>query len=129
MHYDDGLAVAQQATDYLLRVIAAANRNLDGDLTMGAVLIGVINANLGAQGAEPGLVSGGQLAARLGIPNETVRRKVKTLIDIGYLVREDGGLKVQAHVFARPDVAQVLSSPAPGLLARRAPAIPHAPLD
>ncbi|MDP3869730.1 DeoR family transcriptional regulator [Phenylobacterium sp.] len=45
-------------------------------------------------------VTGVALAATLGIPNETVRRKVKGLIEQGLLVRVDGGLIVPTQVMA-----------------------------
>lgn len=115
---DHQRAAIQLASDYLLRAVGAANRHLDGDLTRGAVFMGVIQANVrliapgvaadgpDAQNLRP--VSGGALAAMLGIPAETVRRKVKTLIDEGYLVRVRGGLTVPAEVLARPEVSRLV---------------------
>lgn len=114
MQYDDGhhLAAAQLATDYLLRAVDAANRHLDGDLTMGAILIAVVQANLARLDQDaidpPKPVTGGFLAAKLGIPNETVRRKINALLEAGFLVRKDGGLAVPSEVLSRPEVASLL---------------------
>lgn len=120
MDYDEShqrMAI-QLASEYLLRAVGAANRHLDGDLTRGAVFIGVIQANLriltpdaetdgmGQPRQRP--VSGGALAAMLGIPAETVRRKVKTLIEEGYLVRVRGGLTVPPDVLARPEISRIV---------------------
>ncbi len=111
-------AAIQLGSDYLLRAVGAANRHLGGDLTRGAVFIGVIQANIrllapgsdedGMETACPKPVSGGALAAMLGIPAETVRRKVKTLIEDGYLVRVNGGLTVPAEVLARPEISRLV---------------------
>ncbi len=111
-------AAIQLGSDYLLRAVGAANRHLGGDLTRGAVFIGVIQANIrllapspeedGIETACPKPVSGGALAAMLGIPAETVRRKVKTLIEDGYLVRVNGGLTVPAEVLARPEISRLV---------------------
>jgi hypothetical protein len=119
IEYDEShqRAAIQLASDYLLRAVGAANRHLDGDLTRGAVIMGVIQANIrptapndtehfGPPCLRP--VSGGALAAMLGIPAETVRRKVKTLIEEGYLVRVNGGLTVPAEVLARPEISRLV---------------------
>lgn len=120
IEYDESRqrAAIQLASDYLLRAVGAANRHLDGDLTRGAVFMGVIQANIRllapgpeTDGLDPPCrrpVSGGALAAMLGIPAETVRRKVKTLIEEGYLVRVHGGLTVPAEVLLRPEISRLV---------------------
>ena len=76
------------ATDYLLRAVDGVNFTLDGDLTMGLVFLAVVKANAilaPTAGATCRPISGGALSASLRIPAETVRRKVKALIEAGYL--------------------------------------------
>lgn len=88
---------------------------LDGDLTMGLVFIGVVQANaaLCARSGRDKLlpykpVSGGALAVSLSIPAETVRRKVKALIEAGYIRRERGGLVAPQEALRRPEIARVM---------------------
>ena len=118
------LCAGKLATDYLLRATESLNLALDGDLTKGLVFLAVVQANARpappappsplAQGAllscddrrRP--VSGGALAASLNIPAETVRRKVKALIDAGYLRRMNGGLVAPSDALARPEVVRMI---------------------
>jgi hypothetical protein len=44
-------------------------------------------------------VNGQSIADSLGIPKETVRRKVRDLIDAGWIVRMDGGLHFTAQAY------------------------------
>lgn len=104
--------VGRLATDYLLRAADAVNLTLDGDLTMGLVFIAVVQANAalstrgGMSCGQP--ISGGAVAASLRIPTETVRRKVKALIDAGYLRRESGGLVAPPEALRRPEIVRVM---------------------
>jgi biotin operon repressor len=108
-------AAGRLASEYLLRAADAVNMTLDGDLTMGLVFIGVVQANaaLCARAARDHAhickpVSGGALAASLRIPAETVRRKVKALIEAGYIRRERGGLVAPPEALRRPEIARVM---------------------
>lgn len=99
------------ATDYLLRAADGVNFTLDGDLTMGLVFLAVVKANAilaPTAGATCRPISGGALSASLRIPAETVRRKVKALIEAGYLRRERGGLVAPPEALQRPEIARVM---------------------
>lgn len=103
------LLAGRLATDYLLRAAEGVNLTLDGDLTMGLVFLAVVRANcLLAPGAACRPISGGALSASLRIPAETVRRKVKSLIEAGYLRRERGGLVAAPDALKRPEIARVM---------------------
>ena len=110
MDVEDGrrLILMQRAVAHLLGAVDVANRHLDGDLTMGAVLVAVIQAKLQTVDGPLRPVTGGFLAARLGMPNETVRRKVNALLDRGHLVREGGELNLAPGVLEHPDIARLL---------------------
>lgn len=102
----------------ILRAVDLVNREYAGDITSALVFAAVLEANVGHLGGSPSSlaaldtamrappntmrrpVTGVALAATLGIPNETVRRKIKGLIDQGMLVRVDGGLIVPTELMA-----------------------------
>ena len=102
----------------ILRAVEMVNREYSGDITAALVFASVVEASVGhlatnpesaAQLATPARlppdamrrpVTGVALAAALGIPNETVRRKIKALIDQGLLARVDGGLIVPTEIMA-----------------------------
>lgn len=102
----------------ILRAVEMVNREYAGDITAALVFASVVEANVGHLATSPDSkaqlatlvrlppdemrrpVTGVALAATLGIPNETVRRKIKGLIDQGLLVRVDGGLIVPTEVMA-----------------------------
>lgn len=102
----------------ILRAVEMVNREYSGDITAALVFASVVEANVGHLTTSPDAtaqlaavarlppdemrrpVTGVALAATLGIPNETVRRKIKGLIDQGLLVRVDGGLIVPTEVMA-----------------------------
>ncbi len=102
----------------ILRAVGVVNREYSGDITAALVFACVVEANVGHLATSPDAtaqlaavarlppdemrrpVTGVALAATLGIPNETVRRKIKGLIDQGLLVRVDGGLIVPTEVMA-----------------------------
>ncbi len=108
----------RMAIGAILRAVEMVNREYGGDITAALVFASVVEANVGHLGASPDSatalatlrrlppdemrrpVTGVALAATLGIPNETVRRKIKGLIDQGLLVRVDGGLIVPTEVMA-----------------------------
>ena len=102
----------------ILRAVAMVNREYGGDITAALVFACVVEANVGHLATNPESmarlatlvrlppdemrrpVTGVAVAATLGIPNETVRRKVKGLIEQGLLVRVDGGLIVPTEIMA-----------------------------
>ena len=102
----------------ILRAMDTMKREYGGDLTAALVFLSVVEANVRHLTANPDStallgtmarlppdemrrpVTGVALAATLGIPNETVRRKVKSLIDQGLLVRVDGGLMAPTEIMA-----------------------------
>ena len=108
----------RMAIGAILRAVETVNREYGGDITAALVFASVVEANVGHLATSPDStaalatvgrlppdemrrpVTGVALAAALGIPNETVRRKIKGLIDQGALVRVDGGLIVPTEVMA-----------------------------
>lgn len=123
-------AVARLMGVYVLR--AAETLPPLGDLTDGVVWMETYWANVEHLPAEPqsldtagadDLAGDGQrrpvpvttLAARLGLPQETVRRHVTELIARGQLTRVKGGLIAPADALARPEVAAVLNANAANL--------------
>lgn len=105
-------AALRIAGGYLLQAVQAVNTHMEGDLTRAVVLLGVMEANrqrLHGESVEARRpVSGGALADMLGIPAETVRRKVNTLLRDGYLVRQDGGLHLGHCALKRPEIARLV---------------------
>ena len=114
------------AISAVLRAVETINREIAGDLTAGLVFLAVLEANVGHLSADRAAVaqlqridrlppdnmrrpvSGAALSTSLGVPNETVRRKIKQLIDQGLLERVSGGLIVPAEVLARPQMTRVM---------------------
>ena len=88
----------------ILRTLDQVSRQHEGDITSALVFAAVLQAAPpGTQAAStpacggqthPRMVTVAGLAAQLGIPNETVRRKVNGLIAQGLLTRSDEGLSV-----------------------------------
>ena len=112
--------VARVSTDYLLRVVDTLTRSM-GDLLDGLILFEVVRSNTehlpadlrGGDGAAPEDFIADDLrrpvritaiAARMGLPIETVRRHAGALIERGYCLRTPAGLLVPAAVLARPAV-------------------------
>jgi DeoR/GlpR family transcriptional regulator of sugar metabolism len=110
--------VARVANDYALRVIDTTMRAM-GDLLTGLILMEVLRCNTehlprderGGEGfgaddfvadelRRPVSITG--VAARLGLPIETVRRHAAELFDRGLCVRVKGGLLVPSPALARP---------------------------
>lgn len=77
-------AAARIMADYILRT-ADALLSVVGDLTSVMVLLAIISA-------ESGRTSVAEIALRLGMADETVRRHVKTLIAQGHVMRISTGL-------------------------------------
>ena len=115
----------RMAISAILRAVDTVNKELGGDITLALVFAAVLEANIGHLSRTPeaaaGLegmdrvppdsmrrpVTGVALAATLGIPNETVRRKVKTLIAQGLLARVEGGLIVPTQVMAGEQMTRI----------------------
>jgi len=110
--------VARVANDYALRVIDTTMRAL-GDLLTGIILMEVVRSNTedmprrerGGEGDSPDDFVSDELrrpvsitgvAARIGLPVETVRRHAAELFDRGLCVRVKGGLVVPSAALARP---------------------------
>lgn len=115
----------RMAIGAILRAVTMVNREYDGDITAALVFAAVVEANVGHLATNPEStaqlatrvrlppdelrrpVTGVALAATLGIPNETVRRKVKGLIEQGLLARVDGGLIVPTQVMASEKITRL----------------------
>ncbi len=112
---------------YILRRVALAAPLFGGDL-MKALVAGVVaQANLGHLARDPDLtrrwggfadiapsdlrrpISASAVAAALGAPRETVRRKVKDLIASGYLTEQPVGLVVNATDASTSEAIEILA--------------------
>jgi hypothetical protein len=108
-------AIMRLFGDYFLRTVRAVTESV-GDVVGGLVLLGIYRANTEhlsntgdpADGPDQILddalrmpVSATQLAERLRLPKETVRRHVMRLLEEGRCVRADRGLIVPTVVLAR----------------------------
>lgn len=111
--------VIRHSSDYLLRLAEPLAEHL-GELVTGLVLMDIIHANTeGLPDTEGGTESGewsvesfvaddrrqpvriAALSERLGIPQETVRRRINRLIAEGLCVRTDRGYVVPGRALAR----------------------------
>jgi hypothetical protein len=125
-------AVARLVGTYVLRVIETLAPL--GDLLDGLVWLEIYRSNVehapaelsGAAEAPPGpddLAHDGlrrpapvtALAARLGLPHETIRRRVTGMIARGACVRVHGGLIIPGEALARPELTAVLAENAANL--------------
>ena len=103
------------ATESLLRILRLAVDNHDGDLESFAVYLAVVTAGSGRVLRDPELlarygdseafpeeerqgVSRRAIAESLGLPRETVRRKIAKLIERGIVFEEDGMVKARSPV-------------------------------
>ncbi len=96
----------------LSRLCRLITDNFDCDVDCFACYLAVISANLGRLTRDPGSFSDDQpppedarlpvsrraIAASVGLPRETVRRKVIELVQKGHLVEVRGGLRAVAPV-------------------------------
>ncbi len=107
--------VIRLSTDYLMRLAEPVTQHV-GDIVSGIILMGVIRANTedlpddeGAD-ATPGPwpdhmrrpIRPAALAARLDIPQETVRRHLNRLVETDRLERLPDGYVAPARVLSRP---------------------------
>jgi hypothetical protein len=117
-------AVARVSSDYILRMVDVTTAHI-GDLVRGVIFLAVLRANTehlpddeeGTDGGGPASfvpdalrrpVTVAALAARLGMPHETVRRHAVRLVDDRMCLRSSEGLIVPAHVLARPTFVQLM---------------------
>ena len=106
------------ATEAFLRVLRLAVDNQQGDLESFAVYLAVVTAGSGRVLRDPELlvryadaqpfpeeqrlgVSRRAIAESLGLPRETVRRKIAKLIASGDVFEEDGLVKARSPVIGR----------------------------
>jgi hypothetical protein len=103
--------------DFVLRTLELMRDAGDGDLERFAIYLAVVSAGAGRHTRDPEIrkayadaplpddmrtpVSRRAIAASLGIPRETVRRKVAELIAMGDLTERDGGVVATAPVLER----------------------------
>ena len=88
-------------SDYLLRSAEAIGAR-SGDLTAALVLLPLLAAAAGSEGAEPAPLSAGALARRTRAPAETVRRHVLALVEAGTCVSGPGGLELAPGLLEAP---------------------------
>lgn len=127
---DDGVPLrgaARLISDYLLRGLDGMLRE-GGDvisaLTLLAVLVAALNEVAWPPEAEWALTQTvfgtstvAEIARRLGLPGETVRRHIVRLTDAGHLRRTDGGVTIARDYLTRPSV-QVLAEEHAGAVQR-----------
>lgn len=110
--------VIRLSADYILRLVDPLNRHL-GDLVSGLILLDVFHANTehlaDTQGGEDSgdwteggfvsdndrrPVSAAEIARRLGIAHETVRRRLTRLVSAGRCERSDNGFWISSRILA-----------------------------
>ncbi|HEY5411002.1 MAG TPA: hypothetical protein VIJ94_09790 [Caulobacteraceae bacterium] len=106
----------------LLRVCRLITDHFDCDIECFVCYLAVVSANLGRMMRSRDLVddsapppdedrlpvSRRAIAASVGLPRETVRRKVMELIEKGHLVEVQGGLKAVAPILEHADNLQIV---------------------
>jgi DNA-binding MarR family transcriptional regulator len=119
-HYPE---VAAELLEPLLRFLTVARELMGGDTEMVLIMLVVsirtkqhpefeqYTAQQLARGEVPILPSLGanvrSVAAATGIPKETVRRKIRRLVDAGFLVRLKGDFRFSAEGYAAVAPARV----------------------
>lgn len=118
-------AVVRISSDYVLRMIDLLAIHV-GDLVRGLILLAILRANTvhfpdetrgGDDGGPASFVADeerrpvrvAELSARLGVPEETVRRHAARLVKDRLCVRGPDGLVLPAHVLARPQFVQLMA--------------------
>lgn len=119
-------ALARLTSDYVLRIVETLPALAD-DLLSALIILEVFRANVAEFPMHPtggdGLkatdmapeairipVSAQAVAARLGAPAETVRRRVQRLLKEGRLEQQRGGLLAPVKVLAAPEIRAVMTS-------------------
>jgi hypothetical protein len=107
-------AVARSGAEYLLRLIATASAEL-GDLRDAVIWLEVLRSTHEHLPAEVGLdrerhqpVRVTVLAKRIGMPLETVRRRVADLAARGVLEAGDCGVTLGGETASGPDLARII---------------------
>jgi DNA-binding Lrp family transcriptional regulator len=121
-------AVSRLVGSYILRIVETLGKEgnrVEGNLVDALVLVEIFRSNVehlphamrGGEGFTPGdmvgddqraPVSAGRVAKRLGLPEETVRRRVASLLKRGACVRVAGGLIIPSSVLASPVLRSAL---------------------
>ncbi len=106
----------------LLRLCRLITDHFDCDIECFECYLAVVSANVGRLMRSPGPIDDARppsdeerlpvsrraIAASVGLPRETVRRKVMELVEKGHLVEVRGGLKAVAPVIEHADNLQIL---------------------
>ena len=107
-------AVARSGAEYLLRLIATASSEL-GDLTDAVIWLEVLRSTHEHLPAEAGIdrerhqpVRGAAVAKRLGMPLETVRRRIADLAARGVLEAGERGVTLGMETASDPDLARII---------------------
>jgi DNA-binding Lrp family transcriptional regulator len=112
-------AVARLAGTYVLRAVEATGAG--GDLLDGLILLEMYRSNVEAwpvdreitpHGAVLAPTAVAALAARVGVPSETVRRRVAGLMDNGICTRVRGGVVITARGLSEPALQSAIGSSA-----------------
>ncbi|WP_374471740.1 hypothetical protein [Phenylobacterium sp.] len=107
-------AVARASAEYLLRLVGVLSAEL-GDVVTSTVWLELLRsthehlpleAGLSAERQQP--ASAAQLARRLGLPAETVRRRVGALAELGLCDLSPKGATLPVASFGRRDVVRIL---------------------
>lgn len=108
-------AVARSGSEYLLRLVSTASAEL-GDLSDAVIWLEVLRSShehlpneigIDLENARPVRVSA--VAKRVGMPMETVRRRVAILTAQGLFQSTDRGLTLGPETETRPDVARIIA--------------------
>lgn len=120
-------AVSRLTHEYLLRFVDRVRRASDGDMLKGLVFLGVSHLNIRHMDEEGETwrewsqvdapppdslrrpTSAGAVAALLGLPKETVRRKIRELVSERNLHLAPGGVITPRRVFLRADNIKTLA--------------------
>lgn len=118
--------VGRQAGDYILRALELLREVADGDIFDSLLTLAIVQVNLG-QMAPGGHAPYGAtaysppdslrrpasvmaVATTLGMPYETVRRKIRDLVQRGVCQRVRGGVIIPQRVLATPRQAAALAA-------------------
>lgn len=118
--------IGRLSTDYLLRSLRLVADAHDGDLLLGVISAAIVSANTAHLRPEESArysaldsppdddarrpVSINALAGMLGLPFETTRRRVMTLIERGVCERRPNGVIIRTSVLASARNREILSA-------------------
>jgi hypothetical protein len=95
-------AAARVASEYVLRLVDIATAML-GDPVDAAIWLEVMRSSAGPVGGRQG-VRGAEVARRLGLPSETVRRRLVRLVEVDACQKHADGVTITDERLAAPDV-------------------------